>query len=321
MDGASSWLSWAISNRGVNYHYADESQLVVGTQSGLHGSELILLRGLGLLLHPNKLLEMQGDDLKVVAAAENEADANSVTQTRAQKILAKYQLRSQTDLAIGTEFLTQAGVADAPVFQAMTLSDRIALFNLVDGASSENSLNPMIQKEAAAYAVLHAQNTNEFVDYYQFYVSSADDTAPAAKGAAARGRKAEARLESLQTLLYGLLFCPAVQGTPTAQQMNVIVQNWLGTGNGLGFSRLSLALTQVEQYANLNGATGETASSMIEQYLRRAQSYILQLPATSITLTQDGLDHYYAYDSKTASAQICLDASGNVTLATYRPNK
>jgi uncharacterized protein DUF4157 len=321
IDGGSSWLGWAVRNPSVNYHYADEGALLVGMQSGLHGADLILLRGLGVQLHPFKLLEMQPADLKVVATAENEADPKSMAQMQARKVLAKYQLLSQTELAIGTDFLTQTGVAGEPVFQGLTLSNRIALFNLVDEASSETSLNPMIQKEAAAFAVAHAQTPSEFVDYYQYYIASVDDPAPAAKGAAARSRKAETARESIEPLLYGNLFCPAVQGVPAPEQMNVIIQNWVAAGNDLGFTRLSLALAQVCQYANLKGATGEAASKMIEQYIEQAQLFIPQRPATSVTLTQDGLDRYYVYDNKQALAQVCLASSGNITLANYQPRR
>jgi len=321
VDGGWNWLNWAIGNPAVNYHFADERRLLVGMQSGLHGHELMLLRGLGLLVHPLRLMELQADDLKVLAAVENETGPNSVTEMQARKTLAKYQLLSQTELAIGTEFLAQAGVAEAPLFQAMRLAHRVALFQLVDGATSELSLNPMIQKEAAAFAVLHAQAPEEFVDYYRFYMSTVDDAEPQAKMAPARSRKAEAGLDALGTLLYGMLFCPAVEGLPSPEQMNVIVQNWVAPGNNLGFSRLSLALAQIGQYADLKGATGEAAMKAVEQYMDQAERCILQLPAASITLSQDGGDYTYSYDNAPALAEICLAGNGNVTLATYQPKK
>ncbi len=321
IDSGPEWLAWAIGNATVHYHYADEESLLVGMQSGLHGSDLLLLRAMGIQLHPFKLLEMDSDDLSVLTAAENEVGANSVTEMHAKKVLAKYHLLSQSELAIGTDFLAQADVAAAPVFQGMALSDRVALFNLVDGASSELSLNQMIQKEAAAFAVQHAQSTTEFVDYYQFYIASVSEPTPAPKGAPARARKAETHLELTVPLLFGKLFCPAVQNVPSPDQMNVIIQNWVASGNGLSFARLSQALAQVAQHANLKGSSGETAAKIIESYMEQARQFILQRPAASVELTQDGLDRYYIYDNKQAQAQVCLASTGNVTLATYQPNQ
>jgi len=319
IDGGPSWMKWAINNRTVSYHYADEGSLLEGTQSGLHGTELMLLSNLKLQVHPLKLVEMQPDDLNVVSTAQNEAVPHSVTQIQTKKILVKYQLLSQAELDIGSEFLGQTGVATNPVFQGMSLTDRVALFNLVDSASSEISLNPMIQREAAEFAVSHAQCPGEFVDYYQFYAASVDEAEPNAKGAASRSRKVETARESLEPLLYGSLFCPSVQGVPSPEQMNVIIQNWVAAGNDLGFSRLSLALAQVGQFASLNGATGVAASRLIEQYFEQAQLFLPQRPAGLVTLTQDGLDHYYLYDSTSALAQVCLSSTGNITLATYQP--
>lgn len=321
IDGGAEWLAWAIGNSTVHYRYADEESLLVGMQSGLHGSELLLLRAMGIQLHPFKLLEMEQEDLGVLTAAENGTGVNSVIEMQARKVLAKYHLLSQSELAIGTDFLTQAEVAAAPVFQGMSLADRVALFNLVDGASSELSLNQMIQKEAASFAVQHAQNITEFVDYYQYYIAEVNEVAPAPKGAAARARKAETQLELIAPLLFGKLFCPAVQGVPAPEQLNVILQSWLAGGNGLAFARLSQALAQVAQHASLKGASGETASRIIESYLDQARQFILQRPAGSVELTQDGLDRYYIYDNKQAQAKVCLASNGNVTLATYQPNQ
>ncbi len=318
IEGGSSWLKWAINNRSVNYHYTDKGSLLVGMQSGLHGVDLMLLRSLELQLHPFKLMELQPEDLNVVAAAANEPAPNSAMEIQTKKVLARYQLLSQSELKIGSDFLIELGVAARPVFQGVTLGDRIALFNLVDGASTEISLNPMIQKEAAEFAADHAQSPSEFVDYYQFYIASVDEIANKAKGAAARNRKAETLRESIEPLLYGSLFCPSVEGVPTPEQMNVIIQNWVAAGNDLGFSRLSLALAQVSQHANLQGATGEAASKLIEQHFEQAQLFLPQQPAKSVILTQDGLDRYYVYESSTALAQVCLSSLGNVTLETYQ---
>jgi len=317
--GGPAWLNWAIHAPTVNYRYSGEDELLMGVQSGLHTSELLLLRGLGLQVHPLKLLEMELDDLNAIAAAENEADPSDIVRLRAKKVLAKYQLLSQTELAIGPEFLAQSGVAEEPVFQAMGLSDRIALFNLVEGASNEISLNPMIQKEAAGFAVQHAQSTVEFVDYYRFYISTVDEPAPTAQGSAARISKAEAARESTEPLLYGRLFCPSVQSPPTPEQMNTLIQNWVSAGNELGFSRLSRGLVLVSQYANLQGAKGDAASKLIDEYIQGAEQFISLQSAAAVTLTQDGLDRYYSYRKDQSQAQVCLASGGDVTLANYQP--
>lgn len=321
IDGGPAWLAWAIGSANVHYHYRDEASLLVGMQSGLHGSDLMLLRVLGVQLHPFKLLEMEPEDLSILTAAENEAPSNGAAALQGKKTLAKYHLLSRSELNIGAEFLAQTEVADAPVFQGITLGDRIALFNLVDGASSELSLNQMIQKESAAFAIQRAQNAAEFVDYYQFYISCVSETDPAAKGAAARARKAETQLELIAPLLYGKLLCPAAQGVPTPDQINVILQNWVAAGNNLSFARLSQALAQVGQYANLKVASGESASKVIESYMEQARQCILQRPAGTVELTQDGLDRHYSYWNRQTHAEISLAPNGDVTLASCQPNQ
>jgi hypothetical protein len=323
IEGGPAWMDWIIKNPSLHYHFSGEPELILGVQTGLHGTDLMLLPELGLQLHPRKLLEIAPEDLKLVNAAEKAAAANSVTHLQAKKVLAKHQLLSQSELEIGGELLSQTGVAAAPVFQATTLGDRISLFRLVDGASTEISLNPAIQKEAAGFALTHAQSPREFADFYQFYLSMVDDPTPASagKGAAARGRKAEVSLEALQPLVFGLLFCPCVRGVPTPEQMHAIVQTWVHGGNRLGFARLSLAMSQIGQFADLKGATGETAAKTIDEFAIQAQNHIMQKPAASVTLSQEGSEWSYLFESRQALAVVSLASNGNVTLATFQPKK
>jgi hypothetical protein len=177
----------------------------------------------------------------------------------------------------------------------------------------------MIQNEAAQFSVQHAQSPSEFVDYYECYIATMGDKAPVAKGAPARKRKAETAMESIKPLLYGNLFCPAVQGVPSPQDLNVIIQNWISGGNTLGFSRLSLALSQVAQFAGLDGATGEAAAKTIALFVNEAEMFVAQQEASKVTLSQDGRDYSYVYAGKQASARVRLDSHGSVTLMTYQP--
>jgi hypothetical protein len=142
---------------------------------------------------------------------------------------------------VGFNFLLQIGVRDQPVFSNLTLAGQLALFAMIDEASDESALNPMLQKEAASFAVFRAQSVFEFVDYYKFYMVTIDDPTHAAGGAVARSREAESLHRWMEPHLYGYLLCPSFPGVLTPEEVIAAVQRWSATGNVLGFPRLSRA--------------------------------------------------------------------------------
>jgi hypothetical protein len=57
----------------------------------------------------------------------------------------------------------------------------------------------------------------------------------------------------------------------------------------------------------------------LQRYLDQAAHYIVQRPATTVTLSQDRKDHRYVYSDQQATLEICLAVNGNAPLATYQP--
>jgi hypothetical protein len=115
------------------------------------------------------------------------------------------------------------------------------------------------------------------------------------KLAGKRARLTEAAAEALGPLLYNLLWCPSLPAAPPLHEVPFIVQNWVARRRFLGFARFSLALWQINQNAGLNGATGPAAQNLISQSMEEVQALLTQQPPTSVTLSQDGMDHYYQY--------------------------
>jgi hypothetical protein len=332
--GGEDWLKWVTGSPSVHYQFADESQLLQGIQAGLHGTDLLLLQRTGILLHPAKLQELSEDELKVVLEVETASADNSVADMQARKALAANGLLSQSELKCADEFLQRLGEKNPPgseesppgslkippVFQAMTLADRIALFNLHDNASAAGR-NLMLQKEAWTFALNFAQSPLEFVDYYQFYLSTVQDADPQPNQAGKRACLAEASAEGIGSLLYNLLWCPSVRGVPSPNEIAAIAQTWRAGGNRMGFSRFSSALLQIGQNAGLQGAAGEAAQKIIDQFMEKVQNAVLQQTPVSVKLSQDGNNRYYQYPLQCIVAELGLSADGNLTLSSLRAQK
>lgn len=318
IQGGDDWMSWAATSTSSFYQFADEAELLQGIQTGLHNANLLLLPTSATLLNLVKLFELSEEELKALLAVETAAEANSVAGMNTKKALTSHSLWSQSELVIGDEFLRQVGVDQRPVFQAMTLADRIALFELVNGAATEIGLNQMIQREAASFSVNSARSPLEFADYYQFYISTIQDSDPQAADAGKRARLAESSAESLQPLLYDLLRCPWIRGNPSPNEVSSILQSWIASGSRLGFARLSSALYQLNQNAALRGATGEAAQKIISDYIDQLQKAIVLQQPSSVNLSQDGRERYYQYSLRSVVAELCLSAEGYLTLSNLR---
>ncbi|WP_431257274.1 hypothetical protein ACQ86G_21835 [Roseateles chitinivorans] len=216
VDGGLEWLGWAAAGMGVRYDFPDETTLLSQVQLGLHGSPLALLPRLGLMVSPVKLMSL-GGDLPVLAKAEG-GDANALLNTQVRRVLDDHQLLSQADLIAPQAWLTDLGVARAPVLQGTEFHDRVALVRLMRDpllAASAGSEADTLAKEAATFAVQQSRTPQEFCDYFRFYLALAARSAAASPGP---GQRADAAAQAMRTLLplfFGALDCPQVTGLPS----------------------------------------------------------------------------------------------------------
>ncbi|PVM93817.1 hypothetical protein [Caulobacter endophyticus] len=236
------WLSWAIGDASARFAFADETELLAQAAFGLHGARLVLLPGLQLLVSPVKLTTLRTDDLEAVIAAERSPEGPALVE--AQRVLARYGLLTQADLARGAELLAKLGVAEAPVFQLMDYPARAAVRGLVDLLSD---VDAGLAREAAAFAVEASGAAIEFPDYVETYLALALQ----GETASARTGRAKAVVQALATRLFGHLEAPKLSDLAAPSVVNEAIRDWRARGKFLGFSRLSSGVREVVAW---NGA-------------------------------------------------------------------
>jgi hypothetical protein len=313
------WLKVIGTSRPL-YSFNDEYEMLASIQAGLHGSPIVLLRRLGLSIHPEAFRPLDAEDIERLLHMETAESNNSVGMMRLKKTLAAHELWSENEFTIGDEFLKNVCVSAEPLFRTLSLADRIALFDLVNDSTSEVSLNQILQKEAANFAVAHAQNALEFVDFYRFFMVLASDRDASPSLASKRARFAETMMDSWISLLHNQLWCPTLVQPPAPEQMPRMIREWGVRGQRLGFPRLSAALAHVAQFADLHGATGAAAQSLIERHMDRLQSFWQERVPSSVKASQYGTDLFYFYDLPGATAKLRLDEEGNLTVSSYTPS-
>jgi hypothetical protein len=222
-------------------------------------------------------------------------------------------------LVVGDQFLEHIVTPGRPVFSSRCLTDRIAIFELVSEASTSITLNAMLQKEAAEFAVMQAQNAMEFVDYYTFFMAMIKDPEPAPKLAPQRLRSAEALAYALTPVLFDYLWCPQFDPPPAPEELPSMLAAWCAQGYRLGFPRVSAALANVTQYAGLEGATGKAAIGIINRYMDRIQALWLERVPTTVRYSQSGAQREYIYRMPEGTVALQLATDGSLTIGSYVP--
>lgn len=301
--GGKEWLSWAIEERAERYAFADQKSMVEAIQSGLHGDEALLLPRLGLEVSLLRLWQLDLETLETLAAATGKGGRTGL-QTR--KTLAAANLWTAEELANGLQFLQRLGVDDEPVFQATTLADQIALFNL--GDSSVES------EEAAQFAVAGATSPIEFVDLYELYLAVAEAPRPKQFAVGDRVSKASAVLEPL---VWGLLRCPFAPQDLTCAAAGSLVRAWFETAAALGFATAALGRKEIAAFARGEVADDASARRAVESYIDRARSLLVFHDPYREELTQDGSVQLFRVGGDGASAVLARHRlRGTLTLRT-----
>lgn len=316
IQGGRDWLEWAIHDPRARYHFDDESALVAGIQPGLHGSPLLLLRSLGLLAGPVKLMTIDPPDLRFLTQM-NKGGARDGGAVRLKKIRAVYGLVTQAELAEIPAFLKELGVAGAPVFQAMGFDEQLALHAFL--CDEDRLPGPDHREEAATFAVAHAATPLEFVDYfraYRHYVAAARHLPREPKARMACVGEA---IEMLLPLLYNALDCPRVDGLIPPWEVAAAIDEWLMMGRRLGFSRLSQGAQQVIAHTDFPRSDGgeDEARAIVANYLAGAQALLGSAELGRGQIGQDGASCTFEPRSELGTAVVALGAGGIITLTLF----
>jgi len=313
IDGGQQWLDWAMRDAKARYHFSDESALVDGIQTGLHGAALVLLPVTGLLVGPVKLMTLAAADLRVLLKAESGA---TVDPDQIQAIYKAHDLLPQSSFASARSMLANLGVADAPLFQSPCFDGWRALAGLSDEWKGEFGA---AAREAAAFGVDKARTPSEFCDYYRTYLDCARVLALSGSSSQARGAAADAALEQLLPLSFALLDCPKVDGLVAPLEVSAAISEWLFMGRQIGFARASLVVQQVVAHGGYRGQTGMELMTLVRDYVTQAQFLLNANELGRGLLGQDGASCRFSITQGTERAVIELTRLGLITLRSFDP--
>jgi len=312
INGGPQWLEWAIGTLHASYDFRDEVDLLMAVQSAIHGSPLILLPRLGLLVSPLKLMSLPAPDLRTLAHAEAGGDG-APRDAALNATLHANGLCTQHLLANAAAMLSSLGVGTAPVFQAMGLKAQLAVVALQQDFAS----SPSPSKEAAIFAAARAQSASEFVDYFRACISYWTASPATSVDAGSRAEAMAAAIDTLLPLTFAALDCPQVNGFVEAAELNTAIRNWLAAGRSVGFARSSLAIQQIIENGGYAGQTGARAKELVRDYIGSTQQALSVHNITMRKVEQDGETWLFQANSAAGQTDIELHHTGVISLRRF----
>lgn len=323
VDGGTHWVRWAIAEPGPRYEFADESLMAGAVQQGLHGDRLTLLRRLQLVISPLKLMTLGLSDLRILVRAED-GETGPKFDAQLENVLDAHGIRTQVELQKAEAFLEELGVGGGPgvqpdpLFQVLTLSDKLAFYDLLCAPDEPDTSDLTLQKEAAAWAVVEARTPQEFIDYLQVYLALAAKFGTKADTPAKRHAHAERALHALLPPLLGAIDCPEVPGLVAPEEVAEALKTWASWGRPLGFSRISAGVREVVLHTKYRAETGAEAREYVALYVAAAQSMLAAAPLRWGIMAQDGATCRYPVHSGDHEGEVVLSATGVISLAWFR---
>lgn len=318
VDGGLEWVQWAAGamNR---YVFDDESGLAAAVQQGLHGSPYALLRGVGLLASPVKLMTL-GPDLDTLrqadAALQTPTGPDPALAAQLQIVLQRQRLVTTAALAGARGMLATLGVAGDPLFTDLDMDAQMALYGLLEVPGAAG--NTPLTQTAAAFALDQARTPVEFCDYYAAFLGYIGRQNAQNAPASQQTQLATTALQALLPLLFPVLDCPTVQGLVPPAQVAAAVQDWQRQGRVVGFSRLSEAAANLMLYSSYTDGTTAQAQQTINDYMASWQNFLAANPPQSGLMLQDGATCLFRSEARGLQGEVMLGRSGTITTRLFR---
>jgi hypothetical protein len=314
IDGGLHWLDFAIGAGDRTYAFPDESTLVAAVQSGLHANRLMLVAGVELPVAPVKLMTMNPRELQLLRrAALGEIDPED---PQILEVLARHRLSTLADMSAVQKLLEDLDVADEPLFQVMTLDERLALLALQSDARIADPGKPDLRAEAAQFALDQAGSPGEFADYLRVFIDLMHNFDDPFETPEERYEQAERAVYTLGPLMFAALDCPDAPGLVAPTQVEVAIGEWMLAGRQLGFLRVSQGIQQIVAESGYTNQSGLAAELAVRSYLDRANRVVQFYGIGPAYMQQDGATCLFPVGPR-EEAIVRLDPTGAITLARF----
>lgn len=310
VSGAAQWLEWAVPDETFCLSVDSEEELLTRIQEGLHGSGLMCLDWLDLLVHPLRLVQMDEQSLTVLAREQQEIHSEA-----SSRILADNGLITCRELSRVGQFLEDLGVGGKAVFQGMGLSDQIRILRLCSEDARENM--DSMEKEAPLFAIRSAQSPCEFADRYEFFVAAMGKI-KSKISRAAKIDKVNQAWDNLLPLCNRLLETFSLNRSGNDDELLQAIRTSLLNGLNPGFPSRTSAMRNIMVQTTFFNEKGSDGDAIVNNHIGWVQEIIRQGDLEKTLISQDGMNRSFVYSEPAKTRKnvtVCVDIFGVVTIA------
>jgi len=312
------WLELSEQANAPSFVFESEVQLLSTLLDGVHGTELLFIEQLDLLVDPERLMSVGEQSLQTivdfVASGKNKKNVNSIIKK--SQLLSNVVLKTQVEI-----FFEECGLNEQSLFQVMSLNNYIELYFL----ANDDEVNEKFAKSdkilAANYAISLAQTVSEFCDFFRFYLNVINELDIENMSGARRKKRVNEIFEALADIAHGMLVCPQISGLTNAEQVNDSIKTWLEYSGNFGFSSFSKALVQLSKNIPLNDLQSDTLISGMNNYSQKINEFLNQNEVGAPALSQDGKFLTYSCTNDGSTITFSLNQHGCLALEEFLVNK
>jgi hypothetical protein len=301
------WMDWAMPMSSPSFSAASEAELLENIQAGLHGTPLLSLNDLGLQFGVSRLLQFGDQDYE---SLKQSVSQGRVT-TQAERTLRKEGFLTQKDFGLLDQKLEQAGLLNTPLLQSVSLGERIVLSDRLMRIPANEWLEGEQALRAGKFALAAAQSAPELGAALSFFYFVTKEIKP----------DGDARIEELWARLSRLAFrflrCPMVPNDSSDELLGLLLRQWIGQGNLLGFPTVGDAVVNLARFSGVSLTADPVDPKPAEEYVLRAQRF-LQATDPVGRSCQDGIVRWLDFQAPHASARALLDADACLSLFEFQ---
>jgi len=303
IDDGSEWLEWAIKDNVVPVYAANENDLLLLIQRGLHEDDNIRFNTFRMSIR--KLLSMSDDDVEQLAAIRKGPNDN---ETNLKVLLQRNNMYSYGDIA-KTESILAPGVTQRPdLFQAPGFSDLLALTALVQ---TQQSKDQPLDAPAFSFASALAAGIPDFINLYRFFQYVAINKLPANLVPDMQVSAAESIYKKYLPVVPYLLFTPGIQPGMSEVALKEAVPETARAEKFIGYTMVSAAILNLVQQDKA-GQAGQPLQ--VDQYVTTIKNAVGYTPASAYAVSQDGNAAVLIYKKDKVLAEVGVDNYGNLFL-------
>lgn len=314
-----SWVASQLQDKSTAYVYDNETELTVAVQLGLHGTPAVCLDNNNLMVSPRVLMTMSTVELKAIWDMEMESPGDAAAAIKSNEAIQNLHLLDADALDDVDLFLKESGVSEEPLFQSITLAERINVYRAIASISQVGFLAPAAQQNAARFALAYATSVDDFANYFRFYNLLAGGRGANLSPVTVNSEAVQLR-QKLAAGLYHALRCPSFEAPAQPGQIKAQLKASSAYGTP-GFASLSRAVVEVASAFTNEELIEEPIQDLTERYFKTATDMLLDLPLGPAVPNQAGTGFIYqAHQEDLGVLQFFQSArSGSLSIHTLRP--